>query len=189
MSDGPHRTLPMRRRWKALAKCADAPAYSKDDVAAHVCPALAGDWIAEVSPAMLDAIGQVLGCDEQSNLFSKDKSEFEKLRRSASSPMEALLADNARDASEAGLNGQIALERAIGNTLCESAVRRTLQAEEHFIRKSHQNRASKMRARLQEGITTSATAIREMAHSIAIGAKISDRGPQKRKDLEDGVTL
>jgi len=32
MSDGPHRTLPMRRGWKRLAKRADKSAFNAEDV-------------------------------------------------------------------------------------------------------------------------------------------------------------
>ena len=44
MSDGPHKSLPMRVGWKKFAKCADKAAFEPDQLADLAIPALEGDW-------------------------------------------------------------------------------------------------------------------------------------------------
>ena len=49
MSDGPHRSLPMRKPWKDLAMRGDKAAYSASEVAEAATNALASDFKMEVS--------------------------------------------------------------------------------------------------------------------------------------------
>ena len=49
MSDGPHRTLPMRHAWKQLAKRADKSANDSRDVADAICPTLVANWVSSDS--------------------------------------------------------------------------------------------------------------------------------------------
>ena len=42
MSDGPHRSLPMRRGWKHVAERGDKPAFTTEDIAEAIVPALDG---------------------------------------------------------------------------------------------------------------------------------------------------
>lgn len=49
MSDGPHRSLPMRKPWRELAMRGDKAAYSASEVAEAATNALASDFKMEVS--------------------------------------------------------------------------------------------------------------------------------------------
>ncbi len=189
MSDGPHRTLNMRKPWKALVERAAGATYSHVDVVACVAPAVSGDWNNEVSSDYLSDVGQFLGCGKQSHLFEKDASEIDRLRQRASSPMEALLADYAKDACESPLHGEAALQDVIDKTMRESAVRRTLQAQEHYQRNSSGARTAHMKARLQRAVTASATIFGAMAQSVVAGSRVSSRLPAKREGLDDGPPL
>ena len=187
MSDGPHRTLNMRKRWKALAERADNAAFSPEDVVAHVAPAVSGDWNDEISPSFLRDVGQYLGCGEQSHLFEKDPAEIDRIRRKASSPMEAAFAENAKDSNK---RGEAALQEAVQKTMRECAVRRTLQAHEHWVRNTSPQRASRMKGRIQAAVVTaSATVFGPMAQSVVAGNRMSSRAPAKRGGLDSGPAL
>jgi hypothetical protein len=187
MSDGPHRTLNMRRPWKALAERADGAAYSHAEVVAYVAPAVSSDWNNEVTSAYLNEIGQYLGCGQQTHLFEKDPAEIDRLRQKASSPMEAVFAEYAKDTS---LRGDEALHDVVKKTMRECAVRRTLQAQEHYLRKSSHLRAAHMKGRMQAAVITASTGIfGAMAQSVVTGARMSIRPPAKRGGLDDGPAL
>jgi hypothetical protein len=179
----------MRKPWKALVKRADGAAYSHAEVVACVAPAVSGDWNNEVSSDYLSDVGQFLGCAKQSHLFEKDTAEIDRLRQRASSPMEALLADYAKDACESPLRGEAALQDVIDKTMRESAVRRILQAQEHYQRNSSGARTARMRARLQSAVTASKTIFGAMAQGVARGSKLNSRLPAKREGLDDGPPL
>lgn len=53
MSDGPHRSLPMRRAWKKVAERAANPACAPEEIGNALIPALAQDWNDDV-PTTLD---------------------------------------------------------------------------------------------------------------------------------------
>lgn len=189
MSDGPHRTLNMRRPWKLLAERADGAAYSHADVVACVAPAVSSDWNSEVSADYLTEVGQFLGCGKQSHMFEKDEAEIDRLRQKASSPMEAHLADYAKDTCTSPLRGDEALQDVVDKTMRECAVRRTLQAQEHYQRKSSNLRVAHMKGRLQQAVTASAGIFSAMAKSVVTGTRISVRSPARREGLNDGPPL
>jgi len=172
MSDGPHRTLNMRKPWKALVERADGAAYSHAEVVACVGPAVSSDWNCEVSSEYLAEVGQFLGCGKQVQLFEKDPAEIDRLRQRAASPMEALLADY-----------------VIDKTMRESAVRRMLQAQEHYERNSSGVRATHMKSRLQKAVIASAPTFSVMAQAIVSGSRIVSRAPSRHEGLDDGPPL
>ena len=55
MSDGPHRSLPLRPGWKRTAERADTPAYEATEVTRAASRALEDDWRAEVPDAGCDS--------------------------------------------------------------------------------------------------------------------------------------
>jgi hypothetical protein len=75
MSDGPHRTLPMKPRWKQLAQRAHGRTYSLEEVSEAYAPALAGDWISEVRNPLLKAIQTAVVESDQGQLFSNQAIE------------------------------------------------------------------------------------------------------------------
>ena len=189
MSDGPHKTLNMRRAWKRLTERADKAANRPAEVMECVVPAISQDWIGETTPGYLQEVAQVLGCGIKPLLFPKDPAELARLRQGASSSMEALLAGHAIDACHSNKSGPQALQEVIRKTLCEWAVRATLQAEEHYQRESTFSRARQMRGRLQRAITAAGPAITNLSLSITQGTKLPTRAPAKHSGLEEGPSL
>jgi hypothetical protein len=177
----------MRKAWKVLAERADGAAYTHAEVVACVAPAISSDWNNEVTPDYLNQIGQYLGCGQQSHLFEKDPAEIDRLRQKASSPMEAVFAEYAKDTT---LRGDKALQDVVKKTMRECAVRRTLQAQEHYVRKSSHLRATNVKGRMQAAVITASGGIFDaMAQSVVTGARMSARPPAKRGGLDDGPAL
>ena len=81
MSDGPHKSLPMRAGWKKFAERADKAAYDPEQVADLAIPALEGDWREEVAPH-IDSLRKALGDGRQGLLFGEQRTaELKALKR------------------------------------------------------------------------------------------------------------
>ena len=83
MSDGPHRSLPMRPGWKRVAERADNANFEAEDVTRCVVPAIEQDCSEEMSPAFINDIADI--CRRwDGSLFKPDMaSEIEALRANA----------------------------------------------------------------------------------------------------------
>ena len=53
MSDGPHRSLPMRPRWKKVAEYAGNEAFPLEDICDAIVVAVEWDWRKDVSPGLV----------------------------------------------------------------------------------------------------------------------------------------
>ena len=187
MSDGPHRTLPMRPSWRKLAERADNDSFTAEQVAEAVCPALASDWRTEVSDATLRAVATCVGDSPQLGLFAS-QAELIRLRAQCGSPMAALLVDAACDAVADGLVGREAVEKAVADALSERALRGSRQVEEHYLRNGSNRRATKVRSRLNA--CAGAAGIAALASSIAQGTSTARQfKPTKHDGLDQGVAL
>lgn len=81
MSDGPHKSLPMRPGWKKFAERAAFAAFDCDQVAELAVPALEDDWNDEVAPH-IDALRNVLFDERQGRLLGQQNTaELEQLKR------------------------------------------------------------------------------------------------------------
>ncbi|HEY1947643.1 MAG TPA: hypothetical protein VGG97_11585, partial [Bryobacteraceae bacterium] len=136
MSDGPHRSLPMKRNWQNVAERADKHAHGVDEISTAIIPALAGDCRDEMSPGFIDSICNIY--EEQERLLFKHdlRARVEALRPQAGSGIGRRLIENVVRLSpdqEAGLN---ALIKAMSDALTERAARCNRQVEEHYLRES-----------------------------------------------------
>ena len=69
MSDGPHRSLPMRPGWKKVAEYAGNEAFTSKDVCDAIVAAVGLDFRKDISPGIVGGIQDVLG---GATLFSED---------------------------------------------------------------------------------------------------------------------
>ncbi len=148
MSDGPHRSLPLRHHWKMVAESAAKDVYSSGEVVERLSHAVKCD----LSPAVLDAVMRLLiGSTNQGTLFNevdgKAIAALEKLRancRGASA--DNALIDNAIVALTT-LHSEAICETVVEAT-CENIVSNCLRSiEEHYLREAPDN-ARFIRARL-----------------------------------------
>lgn len=187
MSDGPHKSLPMRRGWKLLAEYADNRTFERDQIGEAVLPALERDCRGEVGGDFLDALCRT--CDDRQNsLFKKDTQSLEALQSRAGVGLGRVVLDYAIQAAARGDTGREIAEKAMTQALEDRAARGARQVEEHYYRKSTQTRASRVRERIEQGIRT--------ADIGGLARKLlnSDSGtaapkPAKRQGLDDGVKL
>lgn len=187
MSDGPHKSLPMSRRWRALSRRADNQTFSADEVTEAFVPALVSDWTAEVSEPLLKLVRRALAPEEASLFSDQMAQDVEALRSKSSTPMESLLIDAACDAALAGLSGDEALRLAVADTLLERGLRGIRQVEEHWLREAKDSRAADVRARLETSL--SAAPIADTVAALLGGAKARQFTPAKLDGVEDGVPL
>src|ERR1051325_3292554 len=188
MSDGPHKSLPMRPGWKRFAERADLAAFDCDQVAELAIPALQDDWNDEVAPH-IDALRNVLFEDRQGLLSgAQDTAELEQLKRlSPGNTLWRAVIDNVAQSVANGLTGPQALEKGGTDALVDRAGRGAVQVEEHYLRRTgDEQRATDVRARLDEGFARAS--IEGMARRV-LGLE-SGNGPgqpQKLQGLDDGV--
>lgn len=188
MSDGPHRSLPMRSAWKRLAERADNPNFTPEQVAEAMCAALADDWRKEVSPSLFEAVASVLGENEQSGLFGGDANQLGRIRGVCDSPLAAAFVENASEMLDDGIRGPEATVNAAEAALRDRALREVRSVEEHYLRNATQPRAANVRVRLEAAVGISH--LGELARVIGQGAPTARRfAPAKRDGLDEGVPL
>lgn len=145
MSDGPHRSLPMRRHWKDLAERAAKAAYSADEVREALPFALQED----MREAPLATIRNILSGD-QGSLFVNNEIELLEAARQASprSAASNVVIDCAIQAIREGLTGEAAYRFMLENA-CEAQLRSQFRSvEEHYHREASAHSARYVRDRL-----------------------------------------
>jgi hypothetical protein len=145
MSDGPHRSLPMRRHWKNLAERAAKAAYSANEV----CEALPFALQKDLRDAPLTAIRDILS-GGQGSLFANDEiKRLEGVRQgSTRSAACNVVIDCAIKAVISGLIGEAAYRATLENA-CEAQVRSQFRSvEEHYHREASAHSARYVRDRL-----------------------------------------
>lgn len=187
MSDGPHRSLPMRRHWKDLAERAATSAFTLDQVAEAFPVALKNEF----SEAPLAQIRHILGGSPQTSLFKEDRAvQLEAARRTCrGSAAGNTLIDCALEANANGLTGDSALRTSIENALDAHARAGCYQIEEHYRREEPQ-RTANVRDRLN-------AARSQCAHGEIASELMSDDGTaarrkvrlRKRTGIDEGPAL
>jgi hypothetical protein len=189
MSDGPHRSLPLRPGWRRVAERGDNCAYAPDDVSEALIPALEQDCRADLSPAFLEALHD-LHRDQESSLFKTDMtSQLEALRGIAGAGFDARVLDYAIRRSVNGETNLDAAQKAVADALTDRAARGARQIEEHYCRKSTVPRAVKVRARIEQGIANARPGIEGLSRRLLKIDPGSAARVVKRRELDDGVRL
>ena len=73
MSDGPHKSLPMRKPWKGVAEVADSLASPISEIIPRLLNALSADWREEVSPRLLSLLRNTLNAADQLPIFPEQR--------------------------------------------------------------------------------------------------------------------
>lgn len=189
MSDGPHRTLPMRHPWKQLAKRADKSAYDSQDVIDAICPALEQDWAYEIPKEFMKQLRSFCA-DQQPSMFGDYKDgDLEKLKRltAGRGSLGGAVADFAAQALADGKSGDDAVHDAVHQALNDRVIRNARSMEEHYCRESSTRRAADVRSRLENGINRAP--IGALAGRLVSGIAASTAAPPKHQGLDDGVGL
>lgn len=188
MSDGPHKSLPMRPGWKKFAERAAKAAFEPDQVADAAAPALEGDWNEEVAPHIA-AVRNLLGDKKQGSLPFGDQNtaELEALRRiNPGNTLWRAVIDGVADAVVNGLAGTDALVSGVTSALLDRGARGIRQVEEHYLRRTDESRAVRVRTRMEQGISSTPIAglARRLCGLDPVHAAVQ---PRKLEGLDDGV--
>ena len=189
MSDGPHRSLPMRPSWKKLAERVGNPAFSAEEICNAFQAALEEDWRKEIPDSYVRKVREILS-DSQTDFFCDQRTEKLELlqKEAAGSPLAVLFLDYVTQAATGGLSGDKALEEAASQALVDRATRGARQVEEHYHRKATQGRAVDVRQRIESGIRGSDMAI-ITRRLVGIDKGEQPQRPAKQTGLDDGVQL
>ena len=166
MSDGPHRSLPMRRQWKILAERAAKAAFSSRDV----CEALPQALIKDFGEAQLDSVRDVLVGGDQGLLFQEDRVEqLNAIRpQCRGSAVGNIFIDCAIEIAARGDTGEAACRLAVRNALDEYSRCAFRSVEEHYQREDSAHSAQFVRIRLDE-------ARRQCDFGVLAGGLLSSR--------------
>ena len=187
MSDGPHRSLPMRKGWQRVAERADNENFEAADVTKCVTTALEQDSVEEMSPEFINALTDI--CQRlEGTLFPPNlTAEIEALSPKAGYGIGKIFLDNlvqlsANDKSQAEI-----IVNAMDAALKIRGASCARQTEEHYFRKSTVPRALNVRARLEQAIE--ATPTRELARRLLRLDEGRTERPTLKRGLDDGVRL
>lgn len=192
MSDGPHRSLNMRPKWRKLAEWADTAAFDSKHVSEAVGPALKDDWKQDECDQLMQALCSLMGTNTQGSIFEAESaSELETLRRDlvAGRPFAQLLIEHViRAASFVEYSPSEALIRGTESALMTQAMKGRFQVEEHYVRQSSDHRAMRVGHRLEEAMSQCDFTSLAKELTGQSSAKSPSQAPL-RKGVEDGVAL
>jgi hypothetical protein len=187
MSDGPHRSLPMRKGWKKLAERGDGVLHTAEQVRDALPLALADDWREERCDDFVRHVKDVLLRD-QDTLFKPTKDETaDALKKlpGAGYPMRRILVDALAQAIDDGHTGERAMVKGVADALAIRCGAGARQVEEHYLRVSNERRAADVRTRIEEGASQSD--FDTMARQFCKLEKASP--PNKYDGLDEGVPI
>lgn len=188
MSDGPHRSLSMRKGWKKLAERGDGKLHTAEQVRDAVPLALADDWREERCDDFIKHVKGVLLGDDQDILFKLTKDEtVDALKRLPGSgyPMRRILTDALVQAVEDGHAGEQALVKGVADALAIRCSAGARQVEEHYLRASSERRAADVRERIEDGASRC-----DFDAMVRQFCKLEKGSPPNRYDgLDEGVQL
>lgn len=189
MSDGPHRSLNMNRSWQRLAECADNRAFSLAEVANAFIPALDKSCREEVPDSVWRELGKIFR-DQQHTLFADQRAEQVSALRKQTSGLSlgCALVDAAVFAVSKGANGENALVEVAARALAQRAARGNKQVEEHYYRRSNEQRTEKVRERLEGALKMTALDSLARRH-LNIGESVKISRSTKQSGLDDGVGI
>lgn len=189
MSDGPHRSLPLRRAWKKVCEIADGRAHALEEVVEKIPAALAADAKGEIGEGLLKALRRILTSD-QPQLIDDAPQQVAALRSQAASVMEIDLVEAVGDALRDGKCGAEAFQRgaeAVFEGRGEAVARSVV---EHYLRRSPQERAAHVEQRVNAALKQASDRVRDVATGLVSG--VMKRALLKgvdRSGLDDGPVL
>lgn len=184
MSDGPHRSLPMKPKWRSVAERAYNRAFGLDEICTAMMPALASDCHDEIPTRFIDSLRGI--CEQQESLLFKDdiRAQLEALRPAAGSGMARHVLENvvrlSKQEEVTVITAMKAIERACTDRLAKS----NRQMEEHTLRKSTVSRANDLRNRLEQATANAKDQVAGLARQLL---KLDNNRPARSTSKRDGL--
>ncbi len=189
MSDGPHRSLKLRKPWKELAKRADKDTYDASQIAEATKHAVASDFKMEVSWLLMEALKAVFtGCDNSLEIREIALTQLEDAKAfAAASVFGTNLVEWSIALIHEGKFGIEAFHEAVGLAAKDRCHANIRSIEEHYLRDSNERRAEHVSKRLQNAISTLSTT--QLGLDLLGPEPVRIAPPRKMEGLDDGVWL
>lgn len=193
MSDGPHKSLPLRPRYKRFAEWAYKPAFDIPQVCEAAEAALIRDVNIEVAPVLRQLLRIADGDDLLSRHPDLVQSQLQALRDDPIvHPLAASVIECTQMAVQQGFQGRDAVQEAIGTALGERLAANARTTEEHYLMEAGPRASLSIRSRMNEAIDAMANSdsFSHMARGI-LGDTTANvrRAPAVRDGLDEGVQL
>lgn len=188
MSDGPHRSLGLRRPWRKLAKLCDNAAYAPAEVTHAATAALVSDFN-EVSAALLKALKSVFACE--GNSLGSPEIAMHQLNLARALAAGSVFGQYAIKSSQMLVSeGKLEPESffiAIGVAAKMRGQANMRAFQEHYLEKTNEFRAKKVVSRFQGAIDS----LSDLSiGSVLVEARASKFRPMSRSSgLDEGVRL
>lgn len=189
MSDGPHRSLDLRKQWKKLAEVGDNQAYANVEVAQAAATALASDFINEVSWKLINMLKSIFSCSD--NSLGSPEIALQQLNDARALAGGSVFGQNAVSCSEVLVaEGRLELQAfydAIGLAAKMRGLANAKAVEEHYLRQSTVRRANNVAGRIKSAVVSFSES---KLGSLLIDARSAITRSPKRKNksgLDDGV--
>jgi hypothetical protein len=180
MSDGPHKSLPMKPKWRSVAERAYNCTFAVDEISAAMLPALARDCHDEMSPRFVEVLRGL--CEQQETLLFNLSDRVEGLRPEAGTGIgRRVLEHFERFAAKESVTVNTAV-KAIECAGAERLAKSNRQIEEHTLRKVNVSRANDVRSRLEQATAT--TTLTSLARQVL---KLDDVGAARSSGKRDGL--
>ena len=189
MSDGPHRSLKLRKPWKELAKRADQDTYDASQIAEATAYAVASDFKMEVSWHLMEALKAVFtGCDNSLEMPELALDQLENAKAlAAASVFGTNLVEWSITLIHEGKFGIEAFHEAVGLAAKDRCHANIRSIEEHYLRDSNERRAEHVSKRLQNAISTLSST--QLGLDLVGPEPVRIAPPRKMEGLDDGVSL
>lgn len=192
MSDGPHKSLPLRHGYQRVAAWAFKPAFSINQVGEAAEVALLRDVAIEVAPTLRQLVAIADGQDLLS-LASSINDQLDRLRVDpAVDALAASAVEGAQMAVKEGYRGIVALEKGLASALSERLAAGGRAMEEHYLVKLGPGACQRIRRRISEtiGHMNANGTFARMAKSILGDRSVSvARTPTIHDGLDQGVAF
>jgi len=193
MSDGPHRSLPMRKPWKDLAMRGDKDVYDDKQVAEAAAEALASDFKNEVKWSLVELLRATFLSHDNSLLPPDPQVALQELEAAKRLAAGSVFGMSAVEWSITLINegrfGLAAFYEAIGLAAKMRGGANLLQIEEHYVRNSNESRASHVSKRIRNAISSLSDG--GLGSKLVAPRALDVRPSRSRKktQLDEGVPL
>lgn len=195
MSDGPYKSLPMRKAWRDVAERAQKEAFSLEERTDGMCAALHDDFKRDVGKAALKAISSILVETEQGSLFADQAgAELEAIRNSQrSTGFRDSIIEHTQVAIHQGFTGEAALIEGLNRAGIDQARANNRAVEEHYHRDTPTAKGAEMAANVRANLDATLQTDRVRAFGVEViqllrGESVSTK-LEKDSDLDAGPVI
>jgi hypothetical protein len=189
MSDGPHKSLPMRNGWRRLAQRAANTNFEPTEISEAIPIAIKDDWNAEGCDQTVRELRAILEDDGQGSLFGQERQDILDALKDVSAagfPLRRMLIESITQAAEDGQDAANAVQAGVERALAERIVRGALQVEEHYLR-SGSEAAQSIRGRIGQGVAN--VSLKSLSDQLITPGSSSPPPASKRDGIDDGPPL